>query len=46
LFGAVVGAAERVTFADWRPEPVEVEELVARGAVLLESLAAEEAGTR
>jgi hypothetical protein len=46
LFGAVVGAAERVTFADWRPEPVEVEELVARGAVLLESLAAEEAGAR
>jgi len=38
-FGAVVGAAERVTYGGWRPEPQDVDGVVARGRALLASLA-------
>jgi len=40
-FGAVLDAAERVTFADWRPVEQEVEPVLARGRELLSSLPAE-----
>ena len=40
-FGAVLDAAERVTFADWRPAEVDVEPVLARGRQLLSSLSAE-----
>jgi len=36
----VADAAERVTFGDWRPEPRDVDEVVARGRALVASLAA------
>ncbi len=45
-FAAVVGAAERVTFSDWRPEEREVEGIVASGRALLESFPADEDATR
>jgi hypothetical protein len=37
-FGAVLDAAERVTFADWRPAEEEVDPVLARGRELLSSL--------
>jgi hypothetical protein len=37
-FGAVLDAAERVTFADWRPAEQDVDPLLARGRELLASL--------
>jgi len=40
-FGAVLDAAERVTFADWRPAEADVDSVLARGKQLLSSLAAE-----
>ena len=40
-FGAVLDAAERVTFADWRPAAEQVEPVVARGRELLSSLPTE-----
>jgi hypothetical protein len=40
-FGAVLDAAERVTFADWRPAEPEVDPVLARGRELLSSLPAE-----
>jgi hypothetical protein len=40
-FGAVVGAAERVTFADWRPAERDVDPLLVCGRELLSSLPAE-----
>ena len=40
-FGAVLDAAERVTFADWRPAEEEVDPVLARGRELLSSLPAE-----
>jgi hypothetical protein len=42
-FGAVVGAAERVTFADWQPTERDVDPLLARGRELLSSLPVEAA---
>jgi hypothetical protein len=42
-FGAVVGAAERVTFADWEPAERDVDPLLARGRELLSSLPIEAA---
>ena len=42
-FGAVLDAAERVTFADWRPAEADVDPLLARGRELLSSLPAEAA---
>jgi hypothetical protein len=42
-FGTVLDAAERVTFADWRPAEQEVEPVLARGRELLSSLPAEAA---
>jgi hypothetical protein len=45
-FAAVVGAAERVTFGEWRPEERDVEGLVARGRALLASFAGPEGATR
>jgi len=45
-FAAVVGAAERATFSDWRPQEREVEGIVASGRALLESFAADEGATR
>jgi hypothetical protein len=42
-FGAVVDAAERVTFADWRPAEVDVDSVLARGRELLSSLSTEAA---
>jgi len=40
-FGAVLDAAERVTFADWRPAEADVDSVLARGRDLLSSLSAE-----
>lgn len=40
-FGVVLDAAERVTFADWRPAVEEVDPVLARGRELLSSLPAE-----
>lgn len=40
-FGAVLDAAERVTFADWRPEEQDVGRVLAHGRELLSSLPAE-----
>jgi hypothetical protein len=40
-FGAVLDAAERVTFADWRPDEQEVDPVLARGRELLSSLPVE-----
>ena len=40
-FGAVLDAAERLTFTDWRPAAQEVEPVVARGRELLSSLPTE-----
>jgi hypothetical protein len=40
-FGAVLDAAERVTFADWRPAEADMEPVLARGRQLLSSLSAE-----
>ena len=40
-FGVVLDAAERVTFADWRPAVEEVDPVLARGRELLSSLRAE-----
>jgi len=37
----VLDAAERVTFADWRPAEADVDSVLARGKQLLSSLAAE-----
>ncbi len=37
-FGAVLAAAERVTFADWRPAEEEIDPVLARGRELLSSL--------
>jgi hypothetical protein len=45
-FAVVVGAAERVTFADWRPEERDVDGIVARGGALLASFAADERAER
>lgn len=45
-FGVVVGAAERVTFGDWRPEERDVEGIVASGRTLLASLSADEGAAR
>jgi hypothetical protein len=45
-FAAVVGAAERVTFGDWRPEQNDVDGIVARGRTLLASFAADEGAKR
>lgn len=45
-FAAVVGAAERVTFGDWRPEEREVDGIVANGRTLLASFAADESASR
>lgn len=45
-FAAVVGAAERVTFGDWRPEERDVDAVVENGRTLLASFAAEEGATR
>ena len=45
-FAAVVGAAERVTFGDWRPEERDVDGIVARGRALLASFAADEQAGR
>jgi hypothetical protein len=42
-FGAVLDAAERVTFADWRPDERDVDPVLARGRELLASLPAETA---
>jgi hypothetical protein len=42
-FGAVLDAAERVTFADWRPVDQEVDPVLARGRELLSSLPVEAA---
>ncbi len=42
-FGAVLDAAERVTFADWRPAEAEVEPVLLRGRELLSSLSVEAA---
>ena len=40
-FGAVLDAAERVTFADWRPAEADVDSVLARGRELLSSLSTE-----
>jgi hypothetical protein len=40
-FGAVLDAAERVTFADWRPAEQDVDPVLARGRELLSSLPTE-----
>jgi hypothetical protein len=45
-FATVVGAAERVTFGEWRPEERDVEGVVARGRALLSSFASDEGPTR
>src|SRR5262249_45597702 len=45
-FAAIVGAAERVTFADWRPEERDVEGLVATGRTLLASFPVDESAAR
>ena len=45
-FAVVVGAAERVTFGDWRPEEREVDGVLARGRALLASFASDEGVTR
>ena len=42
-FGAVLDAAERVTFADWRPAEPDVAPVLARGRELLSSLPVEDA---
>jgi hypothetical protein len=38
---AVVAAAERVTFAGWHPEPVDVEPVISQGKAVLDELEAE-----
>lgn len=38
---AVAGAAERVTYAGWRPEPAEVEPVIAQGLAVLDELDAD-----